>query len=78
MITMQWGERVIVTGAAGYRSGDRRRLAEHGTPWVVVHAAGSMIGGSALDTTAQEWQQCVARHITMCDLRVDGGAMLDM
>ncbi|MEU4315513.1 SDR family oxidoreductase [Nocardia sp. NPDC024068] len=35
-------------------------LAEFGAPRVVVHAAGAMIGGSALDTPADEWLRCLA------------------
>lgn len=114
MVTKQWGEGVVVTGAAGgigaaiaadlagdYANislwdrdprvrevADRlgrqfegstieaaevdisdpdavsaafdRVLTAHGTPRVVVHAAGAMIGGSALDTSPAEWQRCVA------------------
>ncbi|WP_328391988.1 SDR family oxidoreductase [Nocardia sp. NBC_00416] len=51
---------VDVSDATAVAEAFDKELAEHGTPRVVVHAAGAMIGGSALDTTAQEWQQCVA------------------
>lgn len=114
MVTKQWGEGVIVTGAAGgigaavatALAGDAplielwdtdprvhevaerlgrqhegiaargteidltdpaavcalfdRVVAESGAPRIVVHTAGAMIGGSALDTGPGDWQRCLA------------------
>ncbi|WP_327147779.1 SDR family oxidoreductase [Nocardia sp. NBC_01329] len=51
---------VDVSDAAVVAEAFDKELAERGAPRVVVHAAGSMIGGSALDTSPAEWQRCVA------------------
>lgn len=37
-----------------------RTVAESGAPHTVVHTAGAMISGSALDTGADDWRRCLA------------------
>ncbi|MEU1986006.1 SDR family oxidoreductase [Nocardia sp. NPDC019395] len=54
------GTEIDLTDAAAVSAAFDRTVAEHGVPGIVVHAAGAMIGGSALDTQADEWQQCLA------------------
>ncbi|MGW6335847.1 SDR family oxidoreductase [Nocardia rhamnosiphila] len=51
---------VDVSDAAAVAEAFDKELAARGIPRVVVHAAGAMIGGSALDTSPAEWQRCVA------------------
>lgn len=54
------GSEIDLSDAAAVAAAFDRTIAEHGAPRIVVHTAGAMIGGSALDTAADEWQRCVA------------------
>ncbi|MFI6866083.1 SDR family oxidoreductase [Nocardia sp. NPDC050406] len=52
-----------------------RVVVEHGTPDVVVHAAGVMHAGTALDTSVEDWERSMAvnatgtMHVTQCAAR---------
>ena len=41
-----------------------RVVTDYGVPAVVVHAVGAVLGGTPLDTSMQEWQQCLAVNTT--------------
>ncbi|WP_280387041.1 SDR family oxidoreductase [Nocardia wallacei] len=55
---------VDVTDAGAVAAAFDRLTAAHGTPDVVVHAAGIMCSGTALDVTPQEWERCLRVNAT--------------
>lgn len=53
-----------VTDAAAVAHAFDNLIAEHGRVDVVVHAAGAMTAGTALDITPQAWERCLAVNAT--------------
>lgn len=59
-----YGVEVDVTDRAAVEAAFDRLVAEYGRPDVVVHAAGIMHPGTALDVTPQEWERSLAVNAT--------------
>ncbi|GAB2706400.1 SDR family oxidoreductase [Nocardia thraciensis] len=55
---------VDVTDATAVTAAFDRLIAEHGTPDVVVHAAGIMAPGTPLDVTPQAWERILSVNAT--------------
>ncbi|RDI50177.1 SDR family oxidoreductase [Nocardia mexicana] len=55
---------VDVTDAKAVATAFDRLTAEHGTPEVVVHAAGVMASGTALDVTPEAWERSLSVNAT--------------
>ncbi len=58
------GIEVDVSDAESVRAAFDRLTAVHGPPDVVVHAAGLMLGGSALELDPQDWARCLTVNAT--------------
>ncbi|MGY0503516.1 SDR family oxidoreductase [Nocardia sp. FBN12] len=58
------GVEVDVSDAGSVRAAFDRLVTEYGPPDVVVHAAGLMVGGSALELDPQDWARCLTVNAT--------------
>ncbi|WP_194826079.1 SDR family oxidoreductase [Nocardia sp. XZ_19_231] len=58
------GVEVDVSNGADVQAAFDRLTTDHGTPDVVVHAAGLMVGGSALELDPQDWARCLTVNAT--------------
>ncbi|WP_410873518.1 SDR family oxidoreductase [Nocardia sp. A7] len=58
------GVEVDVSDDDSVRAAFERLITEYGTPDVVVHAAGLMVGGSALELDPQDWARCLTVNAT--------------
>ncbi|MFD6392826.1 SDR family oxidoreductase [Nocardia sp. NPDC060259] len=58
------GVTVDITDADAVRAAFDRLTAEHGTVEVLVHAAGVMVGGTALELAPADWTRCLTVNAT--------------
>ncbi|MFD4443141.1 SDR family oxidoreductase [Nocardia sp. NPDC058519] len=58
------GVELDVSDGAAVQTAFDRLATEYGTPDVVVHAAGLMVGGSALELDPQDWTRCLTVNAT--------------
>ncbi|MFE9786175.1 SDR family oxidoreductase [Nocardia salmonicida] len=58
------GVELNVSDGTAVRAAFDRLITDHGTPDVVVHAAGLMVGGSALELDPQDWARCLTVNAT--------------
>ncbi|MEU4321847.1 SDR family oxidoreductase [Nocardia fluminea] len=58
------GVELDVSDGADVAAAFDRLAADYGTPDVVVHAAGLMVGGSALELDPQDWARCLTVNAT--------------